>query len=320
MAGPTRPPPRPQGLSGNALLALGAGVCALIIIIAVVSLRFLQKEPPPPPPPPPPTPEQSVGRILRYSEPYFKALIEEDAKRFHVPPLEPAALAEPFAFADELTAPRRMKSEHDRIETPHLVVATRVAKEWAATPSGQRFRYEHVVLSITNRTQRPLAYLVATSVNHPDDCRAQGAIAHNAIALAPGETLERTECLWHKDLAVTVRRIAVMEIPQLSYYYVSRLNPVQIMLDARTAAGHTIPPPAKECTFVPWRDIEASAAEAHTGWGDVIDFYARHNCDEYSYWRGYRRWTAPGTLPARAPGVDEPPPPAGRVDQPAASK
>jgi len=40
----------------------------------------------------------------------------------------------------------------------------------------------------------------------------------------------------------------------------------------------------------------------------VIDFYARHNCDEYSFFRGYRRWTAPGSLPARATaGVDHPP-------------
>jgi hypothetical protein len=85
-----------------------------------------------------------------------------------------------------------------------------------------------------------------------------------------------------------------------------------------------VPRPAKECSFVPWRDIQASAEQAHTGWADVIDFYARHNCDEYSFFRGYKRWTAPGALPARASASATSPttPPASgeRVDQPATSK
>ncbi len=304
------PPPRqkPKGISANALLGIGVAVCATIIVVAVVSLRFLQKEPPPPPPPPPPAPAESVGRIIRYSPEYYKASTEEDAKRYKVAALDPTALAQPLPYADELAEPRPMKIERDSVETPHLKISSRVLKEWARTPSGQGFKYEHIVLSITNRTDKPLAYVVATTVSHPESCQSQGAIEHNAVALKPGETVERTECLWHKKQTLRLDRVQVMELTWLGYYYVSRLNPVQIPLDPRTAAGHRVPPPAKECSFVPWRDIEASAAEAHTGWADVIDFYARHNCDEYSFFRGYRRWTAPGTLPARATaGVDHPP-------------
>jgi hypothetical protein len=304
-------PPRrqqPKGLSGNALLAIGVGVCAVVIVVAVVSLRFLQKEPPPPPPPPPPTPEQSVGRILRYSPEYFKAAIEEDAKRYKVVPADPVALARPLPYAAELTEPRTVKVERDTFETPHLRISSRVIKEWARTPSGQGFKYEHIVLSITNRTDKPIAYWVPTTVSHAERCQSQGAIEHNAIALHPGETVERTECLWHKNQLLRIDRVEAMELSPLGYYYVSRLNPAQIMLDARTSAGHRVPPPAKECSFVPWRDIQASAEQAHTGWADVIDFYARHNCDEYSFFRGYRRWTEAGTLPARATtGVDHPP-------------
>lgn len=309
-----------EGLSGNALLAIGAAVCALVIVIAVVSLRFLQKEPPPPPPPPPPAPAESVGRVLRYTAPYYAAMLQDDAKRYRVPAPTPAELARPLPFSVELSRPRRLESKHDVVETPHLRLATHLAKEWASTAGGQRFRYEHIVLSITNRSDRPLAYLVETSVNHPEACRDQGALQHNALALRPGETVERTECLWRHDTVLTLRRIAVVELPPLGYYYVSRLNPTQLMLDARTAAGHRPPAPARLCEFVPWRDIQVSAAEAHTGWADVIDFYARHNCDEYSYWRGYRRWTSPGELPARPPTAQAAPPSGARVDQPPASK
>jgi hypothetical protein len=304
-------------MSGNTLLGIGVAVCALVIVVAVVSLRFLQKEPPPPPPPPPPAPEQSVGRVLRYSEGYYKAALEEDSKRYQVPAMDPPAMATPLAYASELSEPRLMKVERDTLETAHLKISSRVIKEWAASSAGQRFRVEHIVLSITNRTERPLAYLVDTTVGHPETCRSQGAIAHNAVALKPGETVERTECLFHKNQLLRINRVEVIEVPKLSYYYLSRLNPLQVQLDPRTAAGHVIPPPAKECSFVPWRDIQASAEQAHTGWADVMDFYARHNCDEYSYWRGYRRWTAPGALPSRAPGAAGE---AERVDHPAASK
>jgi hypothetical protein len=293
-------------MSGNTLLAIGVAICAVVVVIAVVSLRFLQKEPPPPPPPPPPAPAASVGRIIRYSPEYYKAAEEEDAKRYKVAAIDPGTLAQPLTYAAELTEPRSMKIEKDTIDTPHLKVTTRVIKEWARTPSGQGFKYEHIVLSITNKTDKPVAYYVPTWVSHAENCQSQGAIEHNAIALKPGETVERTECLWHKGQQLRVNGIEAMELTWLGYYYVSRLNPVQIMLDARTAAGHKVPPPAKECSFVPWRDITASAEQAHTGWADVIDFYARHNCDEYSFFRGYRRWTAPGSLPARAPaGVDQ---------------
>jgi hypothetical protein len=314
------PPTPKKPLSGNALLGLGVAACGLVIVLAVVSLKFLMRKPPPPPPPPPPAPEQSVGRVLRYSEPYYKALVEDDAKRYRVAVSEPSELARPLVYANELPAPRKLKTARDLVETAHLKITTRVAREWASTASGQRFRYEHIILAISNKSQAPLAYRVETSVSHPEQCQSQGAIGHNAIAIRPGETVERTECLWHKDTALTVQQIEVVELPApLSYYYVSRLGPTQIGLDARTAAGHLVPPPAKECSFVPWRDIQTSAAEAHTEWADVIDFYARHNCDEYSYYRGYRRWAAAGALPARAPAASAA---AGgdRVDQPAASK
>ena len=219
-------------------------------------------------------------------------------------PIDPAALAQPLAYAAELTEPRPMKIEQRQPSRRRTCkITSRVIKEWARTPSGQGFKYEHIVLSITNRTRQAVAYCVPTDGRAtPRTASRKGAIEHNAIALKPGETVERTECLWHKDQTLRINRVEAMELTPLGYFYVSRLNPAQILLDERTAAGHRVPPPAKECSFVPWRDIQASAEQAHTGWADVIDFYARHNCDEYSFFRGYRRWTAAGTLPCARDG------------------
>jgi hypothetical protein len=237
---------------------------------------------------------------LRYKEGFFRAILDEDAKRFDIPRVTPSALAQPFVYAVELTDTRRLKPERDALDTPHLHLQTAVIKEWAETSTGQRFRFEHTVLSITNKSQMPLAYHVQTSVDHPEKCGSKGAIAHNAMGLLPGQRVERTECLWHPGAAVTVTRVEVMELPAIGYYYVSRLVPSQVLLDGRTAAGHE-PPKGKPCGFVPWREIQSAAKDGRATWADLVDFYARHNCDEYSFWNGYRRWTVPGTLPSRDP-------------------
>lgn len=289
-------------MSGNTLLLLGLVGCAGLVVITLVTSRFLKSEPPPPPPPPPPAAETSVTGTLRYTEGFFKANLDDDTKQYGLPPVDVATLAQPLAYANELGSPKKLKPDRDTLETPHLKLATHTVKEWATTPSGQSYRFEHIFLDITNKTQKPLAYRVKTDIEHPERCRSKGNMQHNALALAPGETVKRTECLWRPGALLTVAAIEVIELGDLGYHYVSRLPPGQVLLDERTAGGHQ-PPKGKGCAFVPWRDISASAKAANgTGWADVIDFYARHDCDDYSFWSGYKRWTAPGKLPSRAEG------------------
>jgi hypothetical protein len=256
---------------------------------------------PPPPPPPPPPPEKSVTGRLRYNETYWRATIEEGARRYGIAVPPAGELAQPMPYFVELDAPRRLKSDREVLETPHLHLATKVVKEWATTADGEGFRYEHMVLDITNKSAHPVAYRVETAVEHPERCSSKGAIQHNAIALEPNETAHRTECLWRPGATLTVKRIEVLEVPELSYFYLSRLQPSQVLLDERTAAGHEPPKGAKTCQFVPWREIQAPSDGGKASWADVMDFYARHDCAEYSYWRGYRRWTQAGALPAKPP-------------------
>jgi hypothetical protein len=293
-------PPAKKGLSADARLAIGLGVCAALIVVALAGSRFWgSAPPPPPPPPPPPSTAATVEGILRFTPGFYKAQLEDDAKTYGVAPISVDALAQPNAYSLDLATPRTLKDKHGVLETAHLRLATTVKKEWATTPSGQGFRYEHLILEITNKTQRPLAYHVVTAVAHPEKCRSMGAMTHDAIAIAPGETIERTECLWHPHAKLTVKKVEVLELSPLGYYYVSRLQPSQVLLEERTSLGHA-PPKGKVCSFAPWREIHDAQATG-TSWADVMDFYSRHDCDQYSFWRGYRRWTTPGTLPSRAP-------------------
>jgi hypothetical protein len=299
-------------MSPNTLLAVGLVGCAALVVVALTASRFLKKEPPPPPPPPPPAAENTVTGLLRYTEGFYKASLDDDFKKLGVPKIDVTALAKPLVYADETKQVKKttLKADRDVVETPHLKVSTHTVKEWAMTSSGQGFRYEHILLEITNRSDKPIAYHVITDIDHPEKCKSKGAIQHNAIALKPGETVRRTECLWKPGATLSLKRLEVLELNDLGYYYVSRLQPTQVLLDERTAAGHEPPKGTKLCAFVPWREIQSAAAGDNTSWEDVMDFYARHNCDEYSFWRGYHRWTTPGALPSHASEATAPPTPA----------
>jgi hypothetical protein len=299
------------GMSANTTLALGLVVCAILVVVALLSSRFFKTEPPPPPVQAAPPAERSVNKTLRYTEGYFKALLDEDAKRYQLPTPTLDSIRAPLVYANELAAPRTLKAEKDQLDTPHLHITTNVSKEWAATGSAQRMRVEHMLMTITNKSARPIAYRIDTKPSNLAHCRSMGAMAQNAVALKPNETIQRSECLWAKGATLEVRAVEVIELTDLGYFYVSRLIPSHILLDERSAAGHEPAQKLKACSFVPWREIRtaADAKEHPVTWADVVDFYARHNCDEYTFFSTYRRWTTAGTLPAQAASEHEAPPP-----------
>jgi hypothetical protein len=284
--------PRDREEKGNRglLIALGAAGAALVVALAVTSL--MPKPLPAPPAPPPPPAVRPATTTLRFTEQFYKAQIDEDAKKLGVEAISLADIGVPLDHFVELDTPRILDPGKS-IETKHLKIAASVAKEWSTGSGGQGFRYEHVMLTITNLTGRPLAYRVETAIDQVERCRSKGALAHNAIALEGNGSVQRTECLWHRGSKLFVKRVEAFELTPLGYHYVSRLGAEQIGLDPRTAAGHT-PPKGALCAYVPWREMEASGAT----WADVMDYYARHNCDEYAFYAGYKKRVEPGPLPA----------------------
>ena len=90
-----------------------------------------------------------------------------------------------------------------------------------------------------------------------------------------------------------------MELPALPAYYVSRLPATAILYDARTSSGH-VPLKGELCpqTFS-WREIQDGVDRKEIGWRDVIDFYARHSCEEYAFFRSYRYRSDPSAPPPR---------------------
>ncbi len=280
-------------------LAMAVGMTAAVAIALGMLVMYGTSAPPPPErPPPPPPPESLMNSVLKYSQPVYMGLIEEDAKKYKVPAPKLVELGQPNGYFDELKQPRRLKIK-EVVDTAHLHLVLEVAKRKASI-EGQTFAFDHVLLRIQNRTPRFLAYRVETSVPDKQKCVSKGDIAHNAIVIEPNQTIFRTECIFRSDGGVDLKHVEVIELLPLSAYYVGRLPATVTLYDPRTSAGHH-PLVGTLCpqTFS-WREIQDGLDRKAFGWRDVIDFYARHNCEEYSFFKNYRyRTDAADPLPAR---------------------
>jgi hypothetical protein len=282
-----------DGRTLNAAVAL-AGVAA----IAIGGVILYGGGPPPAPRRPKPPPADQATSEMKYSATLYRAMLEQDARTFGVPAARPEDLAKPFAYFSESSGPRRIKVGSS-IQTPHLRLSLLVRKE-GGSMEGQSYRADHLVLRIDNLTPKTLAYRVQTTVSDDARCTAKGDLPHNAIVIEPNKSVLRTECLYQSDGHVTITGVEVIEIPRISAFYLSRLPPGLVLYSTRTSAGH-VPPKGTLCPQIfSWRDIRDGADRGEFGWKDVIDFYARHSCEEYAFFPTYRyRSDAKAPLPAK---------------------
>ena len=282
-------------------LALAVIFSGFLAIALGVLILHAASAPPPTPkrPEPPPPPSAMINSDMRFSVLYYKGLIEADAKSYGVPAPTYEELQQPNPYFDELHAKQHLRIKAP-IETRHLRITLEVSKQTTVIEA-HTLSTDHLVLRIENLTPLYLAYRIQTSVPDKRKCAMMAQLPHNAIALEPNQVTLRSECLYRRDTPVTVTRIEVIELPALSAYYVSRVPPNITFYDPRVSAGHT-PPRGVMCpqTFS-WRDIREGIEKKELGWRDVIDFYARHNCSEYSFFKSYRYRGDPNApLPSRS--------------------
>ena len=264
-----------------------AAASLLIMIVGTVMAYSTNQLPLPNPGPAPERPETTTLSTYRYVTTFYRSILEEDAKKAKLRPVSIGAIARGNAHRVELEKSKGLGKD-DKLQTSSLVLSLRKRKLWVGN-HGNRFRANHWVLRITNRLQHPVAYRVTT--HSSGQCRSKALIAHNAIAITAGGTEERTECLASRR-RLTVSRIEVLDLTPLGYVYVSRLDPRALEYPVRTAEGH-IHGPLAHCRSLPRRAISGGILKGEFSWIDVLDFYSRHNCDEYSFFGRYR-WTERG--------------------------
>src|SRR5262245_47255004 len=75
----------------NTALYAAVAVAALAVVAALLGVRLLAPPPPPPPAPPapPPPPERSSTVTGRYTEGYYRTVLDEGARRFRVAAVTP---------------------------------------------------------------------------------------------------------------------------------------------------------------------------------------------------------------------------------------
>ena len=179
-------------------LLAGVGGIGLLLILLFLLVRSSDDEVAAPLLPPPSTKKPSepahkevFGRPLRFDDTFYKARVESDAKRAGVKEFRLPLMKQPFAFHNDFSGKKVLKSKKT-LKTEHLLLKAE-SKKVAVGEEGQGFRATHILLSITNRTDKYLAYKVDTEA--PGKYKNKGFIAHNAIALKPRETITRTESL-----------------------------------------------------------------------------------------------------------------------------
>jgi hypothetical protein len=284
----------------NGKTVAGVAVMAAVVLVGIGMAALYAGGPPPTPERPKAAPpiETVMNGELRFSPVVYRGQLEQDARTFGVPPPTLEEFQAPFLYVDELREPVKLDDKKP-VETPHLRLSLDVEKNRASL-DGQSFHFDHLVLRIENKTSHYLAYRILTDVPNRKKCGAKGDIPHNAIVIEPKQTLRRTECLYRHNAAIEVTRVEIIELPALAAVYASRLPASAVLYDARTAAGH-VPLRGALCpqTFS-WREVRDGIDRKKIGWRDVIDYYARHSCEEYAFFESYRFRTDPASLlPAR---------------------
>ena len=272
---------------------IGVAVAAVVILVAGLIARFDYDLELPAKPPAPPPPDSAALRRMDYENPdIYKGYLEQDSSLYGVERTTPEDLQLPFPY--EKSEEPRVLAPGGAFETGMLRVSARVQKLEVHTRQGKSAA-EHLVVRIENKRPHPVAYRLHTSfgVGGDENCTKKGALAHNAIAIPAGAYVERAECFYRSRMTLTVLLVEAMELPPLSYYYVSRLFPLHIGLPDRTAAGHKIPA-GETCSTVPQQAILLGMEKGTVSWRDVVDFYARHRCETYDFVPGYRAYTTKG--------------------------
>jgi hypothetical protein len=270
--------------TSDAVFTAGVAVAGAALIVVLSFLRFGAVPALPAKPPPPTIDKNAVQRMDKESAFVYKANLEQDADTYGVAKITPEEMAKPFPYEKSDIARKLVPGKS--VEVGVLTLTMRIGKLERRSRSGA-MTSEHIILKIENTSDHAVAYRVKTSLGADSACTAKAPMEQNAIALAAHSSLERSECLSGSGRQLAVLSVEAMQIPPLSYFYLSHLEPQHIGLDGRTTQGH-VSPKGAICTTIPQQLIQIGMDKGTVEWRDVVDFYARHRCETYDFPVGYR--------------------------------
>jgi hypothetical protein len=282
-------------------LALGLSVVGLVVmVISTCSALSVDLTKLPPPRKAPPSAETSAVLSDRFKTGYYQGQLDDDCKLYKIRRVTIDTIKGGNPYTIEYSGKQVLKPGK-KLETASLRIRA-VSRKLMVGEVGRGMRAPHLLLRIINRTDKFLAYRVTTVVSGKKTVKAD--VSHNALTLKPKQKVLRTEALLRNASSVMVKTVEVVELTRLGYHYVTRLDPLRLQFPKRTAASHNFGK-LRPCKLLPWRAIRDGIKAGETSWYDVVDFYSRHSCSEYTFFRGYR-WNPKGVkkLPVKPPFAD----------------
>ncbi len=165
---------------------------------------------------------------------------------------------------------------------------------------GMRTKNEHTLVDIQNVGDTPIAYFLDLNVRD-GSCQVRALTRFDAMALLPGEKGEISVCAGSHE--VEVHDLRIMEVTELGALWVSKVPALAVGYDAVIARSHFPGPGIEMCAELPATEFARRIEAGEVAWEDIVDFYSRHDCEQYRWWSGYERIIEPL---ASLPVVKEP--------------
>lgn len=236
--------------------------------------------------PPPPTMSGSVQDVMKSASAThasWRAGLERDAAIAGIPAPGDDTMAKKLVHRVD-DQPRVIAPGEGSIEAAGLRLTASTEKE-------EGRNRQAMLLTIENLTDSDLAYhVVSTPRPGGAACNDRLLLAHNAIVVARGATVTRSECIFRAGMSLAIERVETIALPPLSSVYVSRLPPAAVGADTRLSRGHrpSLPAGMSVCTTVASQTVRRDIESGETTWRDLVDFYARHSCENHQFPEGYR--------------------------------
>jgi hypothetical protein len=266
---------------------VGGGVA--VVLIAV--LRFCGSVTLPPKSAAPTGPTGTAKQLVTQASaqtPVYEQFLREDA----------AAAMLPVPTLDEMSRklPHRLDdSMHPlKIGEPIELAGLRLKLEASA---------ETLTLHIENLAPNAVAYHVDTDTGLGTVCNSARVLPFDAMVLQKGGSETRVECVYRDDIHLRVTRVEAIDLTPLEAYFVDHVSPALVGIEPRIARGHR--PQGDTCANTQSQAVRSGLENKEITWGDLIDFYARHNCQRYQFPPSYRAFRSDGerVLPAIDPGM-----------------
>ena len=280
------------------VVRLGTLAGVVVVSAAVGYLRFFGDVSLPAKPPPPPSAGPATVALadVAASKSSWSSFVSRDAASAGLPAPSIADMSRKLIYrADE--QPRALAPGDAPIEVAGLRLT--------AAAQDDEDRRKLLVLSIENLTDHDLAYRVVTEPRPGGaSCNQRSILAHDAIVVGRGKKVVRSECSFRPGMSLGIARVETVELLPLMAAYVSKVPPAAVGADPRLARGHRpdLPSGWSVCATMAAQSVRTDIETGRIAWRDLVDFYARHRCETYTFPEGYRAFEKDGQRPL--PAVD----------------